>query len=326
VRPRRGAVPERVTPRRTRAVTAWVLSAPWPLWAVIRFIGLDDRFPLAPLVAFTPYAAIGALVAMMATAALRRWLAAACTAAAAVALLAAVLPRAVGGSASATSTRLARVLTANVSNGRASPEGLVRLVRAERPDVLSVQELTPEMVGALDAAGLRAELPHRVMRPRSGAAGTGVYARVPLERRAPPPVSTFATTSARLRLAGLDLEVVAVHVRAPTSPSAVTAWRTDLGALPAAEREGPVRVLAGDFNATLDNHSLRRVLARGYVDAAAEAGAGLQPTWPSGGLLPPLVAIDHVIADRRCRVGRVAVRDLAGSDHRALVADLVLPP
>ena len=67
------------------------------------------------------------------------------------------------------------------------------------------------------------------------------------------------------------------------------------------------------------------MLDTGYEDAAAEAGAGLTPTWPSGRLFPPPVTIDHVLADARCRVARVTVHDLPGSDHRAVLAELVLP-
>jgi endonuclease/exonuclease/phosphatase family metal-dependent hydrolase len=86
-----------------------------------------------------------------------------------------------------------------------------------------------------------------------------------------------------------------------------------------------VRILLGDFNATLDHEALREVLDRGYVDAADAAGQGLAPTWPRGHLLPPTVTIDHVLVDERVRVRDVGVHELPGSDHRAVTADLVLP-
>ena len=55
-------------------------------------------------------------------------------------------------------------------------------------------------------------------------------------------------------------------------------------------RRGDGRILAGDFNATLDHPELRAVLDRGYVDAADAASGGLKPTWPA----PPK-------NDARCR-------------------------
>jgi endonuclease/exonuclease/phosphatase (EEP) superfamily protein YafD len=83
----------------------------------------------------------------------------------------------------------------------------------------------------------------------------------------------------------------------------------------------------GDLNATLDHHELRRLISTGYEDAAGEAGSGLHPTWPRGGrrLLPLSVTIDHVLADARCGVGTVRAFDVPGTDHRALLAELILP-
>ena len=89
---------------------------------------------------------------------------------------------------------------------------------------------------------------------------------------------------------------------------------------------GDGRILAGDFNATLDHPELRALLDRGYVDAADAAGAGLKPTWPA----PPRkralpLTIDHILVDRRVRVERVTVVRIPRSDHRAVIAVLRLP-
>ena len=81
--------------------------------------------------------------------------------------------------------------------------------------------------------------------------------------------------------------------------------------------------MAGDFNATLDHSELRAVLARGYVDAADAAGAGLKPTWSGGG--PLRLTIDHVLVDDRIRVVSYEVVHLHGSDHSAVIVKLRLP-
>jgi endonuclease/exonuclease/phosphatase (EEP) superfamily protein YafD len=216
------------------------------------------------------------------------------------------------------------VLTANTSYGRVPAAALVRLVRAERVDVLSVQELTPALDRALAAAGLAQLLPSRVARPRKGAGGAGLYARLPLRVVASPP-TLFAAPAAVLQVPGAPpLEVTAVHPLAPQRPGSVGQWRRDLRSLPPAATPGPLRILAGDFNATLDHAELRRLIATGYEDAAEEAGAGLKATWPSSGSLPGVV-IDHVLADVRCGVRSVRVLPLPRSDHRAVLAELVLP-
>jgi endonuclease/exonuclease/phosphatase family metal-dependent hydrolase len=121
------------------------------------------------------------------------------------------------------------------------------------------------------------------------------------------------------------IEVVAVHPVPPTSGDAVASWSDGLQSLPPADPAGPVRLLLGDFNATLDHEELRRILDSGYVDAADAVGKGLTPTWPQGRLIPPSVTIDHVLVDERVRVQDVHIHELPDSDHRAVTADLILP-
>jgi endonuclease/exonuclease/phosphatase (EEP) superfamily protein YafD len=84
-------------------------------------------------------------------------------------------------------------------------------------------------------------------------------------------------------------------------------------------------VLAGDFNATLDHAALRAVLRRGWADAAQVTGRGLVWTWRPLRLPWPRLTIDHVLIDPRISVAGVQLARLPGSDHRALVVDLVLP-
>ena len=101
-------------------------------------------------------------------------------------------------------------------------------------------------------------------------------------------------------------------------------WKADLRALPPATDE-TVKILAGDFNATLDHAELRRVIGRGYEDAADTVGAGLHATWPANRRIPPPVTIDHVLVDERAGVRSLRVIPLAGSDHRAVLAEIALP-
>ena len=303
-----------------RTSIAWLLAAPAAAWAVARWLGLERGFPLVPLMAYTPYAAVAALLVALVVLGLRRRGPAVVATLAAVSLLAGVVPRAVGGdSAPAGGPRL-RVLSANVAAGSTSARGLVELARRERVDVLSVQELTPRFAARLEAAGVGSLLPHAVLEARPRYAGTGLYARAPL--RARPPVRAGFTMAAA---EGRGFAIVAVHPPAPLRPSTLGAWRRGLRALPSAGRTGPVRILAGDFNASLDHAELRRVLDSGYEDAADAVGAGLVPTWPSGTRALPPVTIDHVLTDRRAGVREVSVHDLPGSDHRAVLAELVLP-
>jgi endonuclease/exonuclease/phosphatase (EEP) superfamily protein YafD len=308
-----------------RRLVAWLLVGACAAWVVVRVLGLERGFPLVPLLAFTPLAALAAVVVVAVALLLRQRAAALAAAVLAAVLVVSVAPRALGGPSDAAGPRLT-VVSANMRFGGASAEALVALVRRSRADVLSVQELTPSLVQELDAAGLAELLPERVLDARPRGQGIGLFSRLPLapgsapgERRNP-----LAVASAQVP-GGPAVELVAVHVPPPLRPPRLDWWHDDMRALPAATPDGTVRILAGDFNATLDHAELRRVLDSGYEDAAAEVGAGLKATWPDGRRFPPPVAIDHVLADERLGVRAFSVHPIPGTDHRAVVAELVLP-
>jgi endonuclease/exonuclease/phosphatase (EEP) superfamily protein YafD len=221
-----------------------------------------------------------------------------------------------------------RVLTANLLFGRAGAQAVAELACRTHADVLFVQELTDHAAARLQRAGLADLLPHGVTQLVPRGTRVGIYARYPL--RGAPPVAppSAARCTARLDLpSGQFVQLACIHAtppKPPWSPGASARWRGQLSAL-ASPGDSP-RILAGDFNATLDHVQFRRLLRRGYVDAASQAGHGLSPTWgPQPGRRPALLTIDHILTDRRCAVLTTSVHWLAGSDHRALYAELRLP-
>ena len=309
-----------------RMLVAWALAAACAGWAALRLLGLERGFPLVPLVAYTPFVAAGAVAVVVVAVLLRRRGAALVAGLVAVALAVTVAPRALGGPSSPAGEPgpTLRVLTANMRFGAGSAESLVALVRATRADVLSVQELTPDLVRRLDAAGLGEVMPHYVLSARDGGSGTGLYARMPLAEGPGTQGTLSLMVAARPQIRGAPpVEIVAVHAAAPNR-GRIGDWRHDLRALPPAATN-PLRILPGDFNATLDHVELRRLLDTGYEDAAAQVGEGLRPTWPRGRRIPPPVTIDHVLADERCGVRGVSVHTIPGTDHRAVFAVLQLP-
>lgn len=313
--------------RRLVSIACWLLLGPGLGWAAVRLGGLE-RGPLVQLLAFTPYVVVWTLVPLALALALRRFTAVAAAALVTMTLAAMVAPRALADNGPSATGPALRVLTANLRLGAGDPAALVALVRAERVDVLAVQEFTPDAAAELDRLGLTELLPHRQLGPEAGASGSGLYARFPLRdggvRRN---TGGFTQAYATVLVPGAPpLLVESVHPMSPYALSTLPLWRTDLEAEPPAIPDGPLRVLAGDFNATLDHAPLRRLLATGYVDAAEATGAGLVGTWgPYDGDLIPPVTIDHVLADRRIEVRRATVHPLAGTDHRPVLAELALP-
>jgi endonuclease/exonuclease/phosphatase (EEP) superfamily protein YafD len=306
----------------------WAAVIPIMIWAAVRLLGLDSGrgFPLLPLIAYTPYVAAAALLVAGVAVALRNWAAATGAAAATACLMAVVMPRAADhGEAFPAGDEELKVLSANVHRGTAQAGALVGLVKRLRPDVLSVEELTPGFARRLDAAGISRLLPHVLLSAQQGAGGGGLYSRLPMLPLGPSPLVTFHMRRGMLRLAdGEAVRVVEVHPYAPTRGN-IALWRESLGTLPRADPSGPPWVLAGDFNSTLDFADLRDLLDSGYRDAGEVTGRGLEATWPQGRVLPPPVTIDHVFADKRIAIVDYAVEGLPGSDHRAIFARLAVP-
>jgi endonuclease/exonuclease/phosphatase (EEP) superfamily protein YafD len=180
-------------------------------------------------------------------------------------------------------------------------------------------------VARLNYAGARRLLPGRVLHPAARGNGTGLMARRPLRPLVVPRAGGPEQLQAALRLPdGVQLGLACVHPNPPLSAAAVRDWRAVMRALPAPFAGGRRTVLAGDFNATLDHRDLRRLLARGYTDAADATGDGLRPTFSAARPLPP-ITIDHVLVPAAIGVRRVTAHAIAGTDHRALIAELVLP-
>lgn len=337
-----GAVPvsraERPRRRRWVSVVAWLVVLPFAVWAALRLVPGDVHFRWVQLVAFTPYVALASPVPVLVALVSRRWAALAASLAVVAVFAACVLPRALpdgdsgtggaGGTGSAGSTVL-RVVASNLRYGGASPAAVIDLVRTFRADVLTLQELTPQAVTKLEEAGLTRLLPYKVDRSRAGAGGSGIYARFPVTPEQAIDLGRFGQARAIVDVPGAGpVDVVSVHPCAPRIPERQRCWADGLAALP--PPGGAVRVLAGDFNATLDHARVRRLLGLGYRDAADAAGAGLSTTWPylpwsiDGHGIPP-VTLDHVLVGPGVAVRSFGVRQVPATDHKAIYAELALP-
>lgn len=289
------------------------------------------------LIAFTPYAVVLYVVALLLL--LLCWaqghggwraLAAALTAGtlAALALHAFWLAPVLTASPATAAGDEVRVMTINLTYGRASPSRVVALAVDNRVDLLVLEEVDPQIVAGLEAAGLSRVFAHSAGEPEDGAAGTMVFSTEELSDVVRLD-TTFASWSMRV---GDDLSLVAAHSAPPTGDTAD--WHADHRAIAVAAEQAAqdgdgAALVVGDLNATPDHEVLHTLGDLGYDDAATQAGSRWQPTWPAeagpsvlGIGVPPLVAIDHVLFDRGLRVVSTDTADVDGGDHRALVAVL----
>jgi endonuclease/exonuclease/phosphatase (EEP) superfamily protein YafD len=289
--------------------------------------GLDRFTPLAQIVALRPYLLVALVAVVLVLLLIARWVRGAVLAAAGVVvvLLAGagmVAPRMVavpvpdGG-------RTLTVAAFNTYSGGADVGEVAGLIRDERPDVVSLVEAGMSFRSKL--APLVEPLGYRLITAVGEPEGDlgGVTAVVAGHLGAVRSSMYTVTPFPYVELAGGglgDLRFVAFHTLAPRRGD-VPQWRSDVS-LVSRWCSGPEpTIIAGDLNATLD-HSVLRSATAGCGDAAAQRGLSLTPTWPTW--LPDWLGpqIDHVLATNPIVAERFEVREIAGSDHRAVVARL----
>jgi endonuclease/exonuclease/phosphatase (EEP) superfamily protein YafD len=238
-------------------------------------------------------------------------------------------------------TRPLRVMTLNTWKQYSTTEEFVAAVRAWQPDVIALQEVDNEFYWELHA--LEHEWPYRMSTRIRSATRVALLSKVPIGSYvADNSVRGCHCLEAILDWDGEPVRVILVHLLAPRLgqinraglPLRVQGFDTsrqarNLTALlnVISARDVPTIVL-GDFNTTERQEGYRRLLAAGLTNAHAEVGWGFGLTYPAprsrfSWLPMPVIRIDHLFYDERWRAERTWTTPLMGSDHQALLADLV---
>ncbi|MCO1655324.1 endonuclease/exonuclease/phosphatase family protein [Pseudonocardia humida] len=294
--------------------------------------GLDHRTPFAQLVWLRPYLLLPLSVVLLVLGVLaaRRprvlWPTVVVLAVVVVVGAVLVVPRFVP-TAVPDGGRSITVVAFNTFNGAAAVDEVAALLREERPDVVALVEagesFRSRLAPLVEPAGYR-------LITEVGPAGdddvNGVTVAVAahLGEVRSTRIRGMPFPAVQVEGGGLGpLRFVAYHSVAPRYGD-VWQWRADLQQVPRWCGGGGPAVVAGDFNATLD-YSLLRSATRGCSNAADQRGQGLVPSWPSW--LPDWVGpqIDHVFATDPIVAEHFAMREITGSDHRAVIARLRLP-
>ena len=221
-----------------------------------------------------------------------------------------------------------RVLSANLWNGGADPEGFAALVERLRIDVVAVQELSPPQADAL-----RRRLPHGNLEPATDYTGMGIAARRPLPvRRLTLPRRDARIAELQLRApdgGAVTVELVNVHIEAPhNGPTwrSVARRRGQWRALERHLKASPQRprVVVGDFNSTPLWPFYRRIASHLHDAAlihARQSGRPALRTWGPWPGAPRLLRIDHAFVQHLV-VFDFAVVDVPNGDHSAVMVEL----
>jgi endonuclease/exonuclease/phosphatase (EEP) superfamily protein YafD len=314
-----------VTPHRGRGLGAWAAGLPLAAVSVVagcRAAGTDGITPVPQLLAFLPWLLVPTGFALV-CALLARWWAGLVWGVAVLGLLAWYLePYGTAGEPGGPPLAAFRVLTSNVEFGRGTP-ALVPVIRERHPDVVFVEECEQTCRAVLEGDFAHTHPYRRAVRS-AGSHGSLILSRFPLEPAAGVP-GTMGMPGAVADVRGHAVRLQLAHPMPPL-PGQVGLWRRELGRLRAfaATGEDTPTVLAGDFNASQDHAAFRRVLDTGLTDAARLAGHDRTASWPARTASVIGTQIDHVLLSRDFTATGAHFLRVAGSDHRALVVDLML--
>lgn len=320
------------------AIAAAIVT--WP-----QFFRLERTFPIAQLVSLRGLLVVVFVVVLVIAAltALARPLRAFAASIAVIALLGAaanggiLMLRGTGGDGlpEKTATSL-RIMTWNTAGSATDPQLIAQTAIAMRADVVSLPETTIEAGEAVAVAMRELGSPmwaHHEAYPGWAANSTtllispalGDYAVVRSESGGTSNTTTVPSVVA-MPVNGKGPTIVAAHAIAPR-PEDMEHWRSGLTWLADQCASADV-IMAGDFNATVDNMDRLGVDGADFGhcrDAAVATGTGAVGTWTTA--WPTLLGspIDHVLAtDAWKPTGSVVLTSLdeSGSDHRPLVVQL----
>ena len=223
-----------------------------------------------------------------------------------------------------------RVMTLNCRFGRANAAAIVSAVKERDIAVLALQELTDDLVAALDEAGLSELLPYRQLgegKDTDNGGFNGVWIRVEPSDTSPVTAAIPAADVPGVCFpidAMRGITFVSAHPKSPMRGcSDWSAGIIGLGELATTQNKGDITVVLGDLNSGTDHPSFRKLLDAGFTDAALVEAKGRRATFPSW--LPwPRLILDHVLFTKGLTASDVRSFTVNGTDHLALAATLTL--
>ncbi|MEU7632713.1 endonuclease/exonuclease/phosphatase family protein [Nocardia sp. NPDC049220] len=300
----------------------WCAVAAGSMGIVLHFVAWPWRWPVL-VASGASYLMIGAVAGLVLLSIARGWRSAAVAGVLVVAALWTLVPAFVPEGRAATGPRLT-VMQSNLFFGGADSTAVVRAVRENRVDVLTVDELTDSAIERLTTAGILAALPHHYTEPtRAGGGGTGIYSRYPLRDARKYDGFILNNVSATMdHPEGGPITIFAFHPIPP--PFEFEAWTAEMGRIRhILDAESGPAIVGADFNATRDHAAYRDLLHGRFASAADQTGAGLLLTFPNDRGWGPVIGIDHILlADASAE--NVHTLTMPGSDHRAVLAQVRL--
>lgn len=231
--------------------------------------------------------------------------------------------------------RTLRVTTFNTLIGNAHPDDIGTFLRAERPDIVALQETFGPFKEAV-VASLRDLYPYSSAGTAVADSDIEILSRYPISQITFAATERVGRTAYRVMRAVVDVDgtpVAFYALHAPTPRFGEADWRArnrlldEVGIAAARDALMMPVIVAGDFNTPSWSPHLRRLLdAAGLTDTSGRLLPGATRLVDREGLPMSFGApVDHILVSAGVFWSPVRLGPPLGSDHLPVTADLVLP-
>lgn len=182
-------------------------------------------------------------------------------------------------------------------------------------DIIGLLEVNEQGSSALAEHPYAAEYPFKISLAGHGPTrGRAVWSKYPISEEPRNSDGRYLMTLVAQTPDG-PVRVILAHIPSPLRND--TRWSNQLGRIPrvVATSDLPT-VVMGDFNASSVHPPFRAMMSEaGLTDGLPAAGKRFTMTWPTNSIVPPFVALDHVLVTDRLGVVGGGAFDVTGSDH-----------
>lgn len=215
-----------------------------------------------------------------------------------------------------------KLIHANVYSSNAEYERLIDLVAAESPDMLFLQEVTPEWIAG--TTSLLQDYSYAYAEPRFDNFGIAAFSKIPFDsiQHIDSPPLGYPTILATITINREQLTIISSHPTIPLGQDLHDARNEQLQSIADLLKQvNGETVLLGDFNLSVWDAHLRQLEASTGLRNVRE-GFGILPSWPT--FLPfAMIPIDHALVSQGISVTDVRTGPTIGSDHLPLIVTLV---
>jgi endonuclease/exonuclease/phosphatase (EEP) superfamily protein YafD len=228
------------------------------------------------------------------------------------------------------------LMTYNLFFKNRNPDVILNQIKETNPDILVVQELTPQWVHLLSKS-LEHTYPYKTIYANKGTHGMGVYSKYKLssdtlllhESKKP-----FAQI-VNVRVLNKKIQLINTHTASPAAAVEHPENFLSLFSSNYSQREkqftqiedaaennsNAISILIGDLNTT-SYEPLYRNLRNNWIDVFNEVGEGSNKTFPNTSRSKPFLTLDYIFIKGAITPVSAHVLNSSSSDHLALVGKI----